>query len=177
MNDTLFKNTTKYDKESLLKLQNKVMLKWIILGASIIILISLAVGVPLILFVNEFVGGALIIIGFLGGIVFLPYFIKNIIKKQQFLNEGEKYINSFEFFRDKFSIKSSTLNSKNSNDKKIDVYYNDIYKIIISNLYINIFISPSESLILDKRGMTKGTADDLIDLLSKLNLKVKLINF
>lgn len=179
MEDVLFKNITKYDKTSLLKFQNKVMLKWIILCAFIIISICLPVGISLILFLNEYVGGSIIIIGFLGAFVFLPCFIKDTLKKLHMFKAGEKFVNSYEFFQEKLTINSSISNTKklNLNDKKTNIYYNDIYKITISNLYINFFISPSESLILDKRGMTKGTADDLIDLLSIYDFKIKYYKF
>lgn len=177
MNDTLFKNTTKYDKESLLKLQNKVILKWIILGASIIILISLAVGVPLILFVNEFVGGAIIVLGALGGAVLLPYLLKDSVKKQNAKVLGDrKYLNTFEFYEDKMIIINSATKSLDDNDyteiARAEIEISNIYRLLLDNIYIFIYLDKKQSLFLDQRGMTKGTAGELAEFLQNKGVKV-----
>ena len=93
--EPLFKNTSKINEEELTKYQLKLLKKTIILFAAVVILISLGAGIPILIFVNEFVGGAIIVLGALGGAVLLPYLLKDSVKKQNAKVLGDrKYLNT-----------------------------------------------------------------------------------
>ena len=177
MEEALFKNTSRISEQELTKYQLKMLTKTIILFATVVILISVAVGLPLIFFVNEFVGGAIIVLGALGGAVLLPYLLKDSVKKQNAQILGDrKYLNTYEFFQDKMTIiNSATDNFSSSEYKEIaraDIDIKNIYKLMVDPIYIFIYLDSRQSLFLDKRGMTKGTAGELVEFIQGKGVKI-----
>lgn len=175
--EPLFKNTSKINEEELTKYQLKLLKKTIILFAAVVILISLGAGIPILIFVNEFVGGAIIVLGALGGAVLLPYLLKDSVKKQNAKVLGDrKYLNTFEFYEDKMIIiNSATDNFADNTYKEIaraEIPNANIYRILLDNIYIFIYLDKKQSLFLDQRGMTKGMAGELAEFLQNKGVKV-----
>lgn len=175
--EPLFKNTSKINEEELTKYQLKLLKKTIILFAAVVILISLGAGIPILIFVDEFVGGAIIVLGALGGAVLLPYLLKDSVKKQNAKVLGDrKYLNTFEFYEDKMIIiNSATDNFADNTYKEIaraEIPNANIYRILLDNIYIFIYLDKKQSLFLDQRGMTKGTAGELAEFLQNKGVKV-----
>lgn len=177
MEELLFKNTSRINEQELTKFQLKMLKVPIILFAAAIILISIGAGVPIIIFLNEFAGGALIIFGAIGGGVLLPYLIKDSVKKQNASVLGDrKYLNTFEFYEDKMIIINSATKSLDDNDyteiARAEVEISNIYRLLLDNIYIFIYLDKKQSLFLDQRGMTKGTAGELVEFLQNKGIKV-----
>ena len=87
-----------------------------------------------------------------------------------------KYLNTFEFYEDKMIIiNSATDNFADNTYKEIaraEIPNANIYRILLDNIYIFIYLDKKQSLFLDQRGMTKGTAGELAEFLQNKGVKV-----
>lgn len=175
-NELLFKNTSRMNEEEIFSFQSFVLKKTIILSAIAIVLVCAAIGVGL-LFVNTFLGIAIMVCGVLGGAFIMPYMITDGIKKQnQQMFDNKKCLNNFEFYNDHIKI-TSEVTTKDSNEYVESanevLLYLDVYQVAVYKTYIFIYINKRQSYILNQKGMTKGVVADLLDFLKSKNIKIK----
>lgn len=122
-------------------------------------------------------GIILIVCGCIGGLIFVPYLMKESIKKQNSQNLGDrKYLNTFEFYQDTIEVTTEATSSKQTNDYKPvatqSVKYEELFQLVVYKGHLFLFISPGQSFILNFKGMTKGTYQDVIDLVKSKNVKI-----
>ena len=176
MDECKFKNTSKMDSDEITVFQNAVMKKTIFLTSVVFFLIFAGIGTGLA-FWNLTSGIITGVCGIIGGFILLPYLMKENQKKQNASVLGDKtYLNTYEFFEDSFVI--STQASKPDSKEYEDIasqklYYQDIYKVMIYREHLFIFINPRQSFILNFKGMTKGTAGEVIELFKAKNIKIQ----
>lgn len=171
-----FKNTSKMDDEEISLFQNFALKKTTIISSIVFALIFAGLGVGLS-FVDMTLGITLIVCGLLGGFVLLPYLMKESLKKQNKQNLGDKkYLNTFEFYESYILITSEANSSENKNEYQPianqKLFYADIYKIVAYKEHLFIYINPHQSFILNYKGMTKGTAGEIIELAKEKNIKL-----
>ena len=122
-------------------------------------------------------GIILIVCGCIGGLIFVPYLLKESVKKQNIQNLGDrKYLNTFEFYQDTVEVTTEATSSKQTNDFKPvatqSLKYEELYQLVVYKGHLFLFISPGQSFILSFKGMTKGTYQDVIALIKSKNVKV-----
>ena len=172
----LFKNTTKLNENDVINFQKDSIKKISFIYGLVIFLICLGAGVGLY-FVNSFLGIAMIVLGAVGGFAIFPYSTKTYSTRSNAENfYGIKSTNYYEFYQDEFIVKGeiADLESQKKKDLAEEKYkYEDVVKVSVIKNYICIFISKSQSFVLDKRGMTKGVCADLISFFKEKQIKVK----
>lgn len=155
-NELLFKNVSKMNEEEISAFQSFALKKTIILSSLALILFFSAIGAGL-LFVDTFLGIAVIVCGVLGGGVLMPFLTKDSVKKQNRLVFGDKkYLNNFEFYSDYLFTTSNATASKESNDYEQvasqKVNYSDASPTSdLQNVYIFICKQSSKFCIKPKR--------------------------
>lgn len=176
MEEALFKNTSKMDHEEISVFQNSVSKKANFTTSIIFTLIFVGAGVGLA-FLDLTIGIIAIACGVLGGFVFLPYLLKENMKKVNKESLGDKkYLNTFEFYGDNFVV---TSEASPLDEQKFEVvgsqkiYYKDLHKVVVYQERLFIFINPRQSFIFNFKGMTKGTAGEVIELFKNNNVPVK----
>lgn len=174
MEELLFKNTSKMDSEEITLFQSAVMKKTIWITSIIFCLIFAGAGVG-VSFLNMTLGIIIIICGLIGGFVLLSYLFKESQKKQNKELLGDKtYLNTYQFYGEYFEVNSqASSNGKDYEDVGSQkVYYKDLYKVTIFRERLFIFINPRQSFIFSFKGMTKGTAGEVIELLKGKQVKI-----
>lgn len=174
-NKIIFKNTSKMDSEEITLFQNAVMKKRVLVMSFIFCLIFAGAGVGLS-FVDMTLGIILIVCGIIGGFVLLPYLMKESQKKQNKEILGDKtYLNTYEFYNDYFEIISQASENKKDYEEvgSQKIYYKDLYKVVVYKERLFIFINPRQSFIFHFKGMTQGTAGELIEFFKSKNIKIK----
>ena len=175
-NQVLFKNTSKMDESEITLFQNAVMKKTTIITAIVFSLIFVAMGVGLS-FWELTLGIITIACGVVGGFVLIPYLMKETQKKQNKEILGNKtYLNTYEFYNEYLEVTSqATENGRTEYEEvgKQKIYYKDIFKVKIYRERLFIFINARQSFIFNFKGMTQGTAGEVIELLKSNNIKVK----
>ena len=156
--DLKFKNTTKLNEQAITAFQIFAMKKYTWTIASLISIVFGGLGLGLC-FVNAYIGVAVLIAGILGGVIFFPYLSREQIKKQNALIfEGKKYVNVFEFFDEKLVV----TNVDGENDIYQIYDYKGLVQVVLFAEYIAIYINKNQSYLLDKKGMNKGTIDEVL---------------
>ncbi len=168
--DLLFYNTTKLTEEEITAFQTFAMKKDNLWASIFISLLSVGLGVGLI-FVNTYVGVAIIIAGLLGGLVLFPYITKEQLKRQNLeMFEDGKYINTFEFYEDYLKVTNIDGNKTEENSISQEFKYDELYKFTLFKQYLFIFENKFQGFILAQTCMTKGTIGDLVDFLKSKNI-------
>lgn len=173
--NAIFKNTSKMDDEEISLFQNFVLKKNTIISSLVFSIIFIGGGVGMC-FVDLTIGLALAICGVIGGIILLPYLMKESLKKQNKITLGDrKYLNTFEFYEDHIFITSQATSSPTANDYQEiasqKVFYKDLFKFVAYKEHLFIFINQKQSFIFDYRGMTKGTAGEVVEFLKDKGVK------
>ena len=164
-----FKNTTKLNEQAITAFQIFAMKKYTWTIASLISIVFGGLGLGLC-FVNAYVGVAVLIAGILGGVIFFPYLSREQIKKQNALiKKKKKYVNVFEFFDEKLVV----TNVDGENDIYQIYDYKGLAQVVLFAEYIAIYINKNQSYLLDKKGMNKGTIDEVLALLKSQNIPFK----
>lgn len=170
----LFSNVSKLDENAVEKF-NKVISKKII-GYAILIVVAFSglIG-GLLCIANLFLGIATIGVGVVVGIPLITYLIKDTMKKDAHkLLGGNKYLVHFDFYENEVLLKAEacTEGSKEYTPSGEDrMEYGEILKVIVSDT--DIYIQRTgQANILDQRGMTKGTAGELIEFFKSKGIKV-----
>ncbi len=175
LEELLFKNTSKMDEKEITIFQNFALKKVTITSSVVFALFFVALGIGLA-FVNVALGVILIVCGCIGGFIFMPYLMKENVQKQNNDNLGDrKYLNTFEFYENQINVATEATTSKQSNDYKQiatqTLRYEDLYQLVIYKNHLFLYINPSQSFILNFNGMTKGTYQELIELIKSKNVK------
>ena len=161
--DLLFYNTTKLTEEEITAFQTFAMKKDNLWASIFISLLSVGLGVGLI-FVNTYVGVAIIIAGLLGGLVLFPYITKEQLKRQNLeMFEDGKYINTFEFYEDYLKVTNIDGNKTEENSISQEFKYDELYKFTLYKQYLFIFENKFQGFILAQTCMTIGIIGDLVD--------------
>ncbi len=173
--NAIFKNTSKMDDEEISLFQNFVLKKTTFISSLVFSIIFIGGGVGMC-FVDLTIGIALAICGVIGGIILLPYLMKESLKKQNKITLGDrKYLNTFEFCQDYIFITSQATSSPTANDYQEiasqKVFYKDLFKFVAYKEHLFIFINQKQSFIFDYRGMTKGTAGEVVEYLKAKGVK------
>ena len=173
--EPLFKNTSKMDAKEITVFQTYAMKKTFLWVSIVFALIFIGVGVG-VSFIDLTFGIIAIACGLLGGFALLPYLMKENIKKQNEQNlDGKKYLNTYEFFEDKVVVSSESA-LPNTNEYKLDasqeIEYKDFYQAVCLKEYMFLFLSESQSFVVDYKGMTKGVIADLIEFLKTKEIKI-----
>ena len=173
--NAIFKNTSKMDDEEISLFQNFVLKKTTFISSLVFSIIFIGGGVGMC-FVDLTIGLALAICGVIGGIILLPYLMKESLKKQNKITLGDrKYLNTFEFCQDYIFITSQATSSPTANDYQEiasqKVFYKDLFKFVAYKEHLFIFINQKQSFIFDYRGMTKGTAGEVVEYLKAKGVK------
>lgn len=173
--NAIFKNTSKMDDEEISLFQNFVLKKTTFISSLVFSIIFIGGGVRMC-FVDLTIGLALAICGVIGGIILLPYLMKESLKKQNKITLGDrKYLNTFEFWQDYIFITSQATSSPTANDYQEiasqKVFYKDLFKFVAYKEHLFIFINQKQSFIFDYRGMTKGTAGEVVEYLKAKGVK------
>ncbi len=173
--NAIFKNTSKMDDEEISLFQNFVLKKTTFISSLVFSIIFIGGGVRMC-FVDLTIGLALAICGVIGGIILLPYLMKESLKKQNKITLGDrKYLNTFEFWQDYIFITSQATSSPTANDYQEiasqKVFYKDLFKFVAYKEHLFIFINQKQSFIFDYRGMTKGTAGEVVEFLKAKGVK------
>lgn len=175
-NEILFKNTSKMDEEEITKFQNVVMKKRIVWFSIVFSLIFAGIGAGLS-FVDLTFGIIIIVCGLLGGFVLFPYLMKEMQKKQnKSILSDKKYLNTYEFYQEFIAISTQSSENNSNSYQQIaqqKLYYKDIYQVWVYNDRLFIFINPSQSFIFNFKGMTKGTAGEVVELFKTKGVKLK----
>lgn len=175
MQEIKFKNTSRIDENTVLEMQKKITKKMSMMVAFLWSVLFVILGVAL-LFVNTFLGVSVITCGTVGSFTLVPFIVKDSTKKQtQKLFQGKKFLVTFEFYDDSLNVLSESSESGENNfipENSIKVSYDEIKKCTQNDLYIYLFLNKSQSLILDKKGMLKGTADEIVSFLNEKGVKI-----
>lgn len=171
----LFSNTSKLD-QSVVEKFNKTISKKIIGYAILLVTLFCGVVGGLLCLLNLFLGIAVIGVGVVVGIPLVTFLIKDAMKKDsQKLMNGKKYLVHFEFYENELILKAEEANENEkeytfSGEDRID--YTQILKIIVADT--DVYIQRAgQANVLDQRGMTKGTAGELIEFLKSKGIKTK----
>lgn len=175
-NEMLFKNTSKLDEQEITAFQNAVMKKKIFTFSIIFALIFVGAGIGFA-FLNLTLGIILIVCGTLGGFVLLPYLMKESQKKaNQEMLGGNKFLNTYEIYDDHIDITTQEASSENNLYNEVasnKLYLQDIFLVMVYKERLFIFINQSQSFILNFRGMTKGTAGELVEFFKNSKVPVQ----
>lgn len=176
MEEIIFKNTSKMDHEEISIFQNTVSKKANFITSILFALIFVGLGVGLS-FVDLTLGIILIVCGVIGGFLLVPYLLKESMKKANKETLGDrKYLNTFEFYEEYFFVSTEASPLTQQKFEKIGsqkVYYTDLHKVVVYKERLFIFINSRQSFIFNFKGMTKGTAGEVIELFKSKNIKVK----
>lgn len=172
----LFSNTSKLD-QSVVEKFNKTISKKIIGYAILLVTLFCGVVGGLFCLLNLlFLGIAVIGTGVIVGIPLVAFLIKDAMKKaSQKLMNGKKYLVHFEFYENELILKAEEANENEkeytfSGEDRIN--YAQILKIIVADT--DVYIQRAgQANVLDQRGMTKGTAGELIEFLKSKGIKTK----
>lgn len=174
--EVIFKNTSKMDESEITLFQNSVMKKSIFTTSIIFSLIFVGIGVGLS-FWDLTLGIITIACGVIGGFVLIPYLMKETQKKQNKALLGDKtYLNTYEFYNDYFQVTSQASPKDKAEYEEVGrqkIYYADLHKVRVYRERLFIFINPRQSFIFNFKGMTQGTAGEVIEFLKSHNVKVK----
>lgn len=175
-NDALFSNTSKLDEE-VAKEFNAFMGKKITVYAVLALIVICGVLGGLSCIFNLFLGIAIIGVGALIGAPLTAYLIKDSLKKQS-ANAlgGGKFLVHFDFYDSNFKIMVEGCKKEENEYKYVGeevVDYLSITKIVVTDTKIYLQRNNNQANIVDQRGMTHGTAGELIDLLKGKGLKVE----
>ncbi len=170
-----FKNTTKMDDEEISIFQSYALKKTTLISSILFSLLFVGAGIG-ISFIDLEMGIILIVCGLLGGFVLLPYLLKEILKKQNKTTLGDKkYLNTFEFCDEFILVESQASSSKETNDYQQvasqKIFYKDVFKVVIYKEFLFVYLNARQSLILNFKGMTLGTAGELVEFLKGKNIK------
>lgn len=167
--DIILKNTTSLNESDITSFQLFAQKKHTFIVATIITLVLVGLGVGLC-FVNAYVGGAIIIAGIVGGIIFFPYLSKEQIKRQNaVLFNGGKYVNVFEFYDD--HLKVTNVDEDRDEDYFQTFEYSTLYQFVEYQEFLFIYTSKNQCFLVLKTGMNKGTIAELIEFLKNKNIK------
>lgn len=171
----LFACVSKVDREAVDRFNKHIGKKVMTSGVALIIGFCALVG-GLLCLVNLFLGITTIGVGVVIGAPLTGYIIKDAMKKQSesFL-AGNKYLVHYDFFEDDIVIRAQVAEENEKNYQPVGeevVSYAQILKVIVhdTDIYIQ---RQGQANIIDQRGMTKGTAGELIDFLKKKGLKME----
>ena len=149
--EVLFKNETIYNKKAYNKFINEHRSKF---GCKenlyTILFIFMFVFLLLYLLINKiFITSILLLIAF---IVFLEYRfvqpVKNVNKDMESKKIKEQYKNIYKFYKYYFVIKNKEMDEK--------MFYFRIYRVLESDTYFYIYLSPRQAFIVSKSGFMKG---------------------
>lgn len=174
-NNPLFTNKSLLNKEVVEKF-NKFMGKKLAVSACFIVIgFSVVVG-GLLCLANLFLGISVMGIGLIIGCPLTTFLIKDAMKKDtQRLLGGKKFLLNFEFFENEILIKAESSfegENKFSFEGEEKIGYEDIVKVIVADT--DIYIQRAgQANIVDQRGMTYGTAGELIEFLRDKNIKIE----
>ena len=173
--EMLFKNTSKLDDKEIASFQTFAMKK-VNLTASILfttVFVAIGIGVS---FIQIIYGLISLACGVIGGFVLLPYLMKESLKKHNEKNfDGRKYLNTYAFFDEYVTITSEQAMPGSNEYKEIaskNLEYIDIYQVVLRDDHLYLYLDSYQAFILDYKGMTKGTATELIALLKEKCFKV-----
>ncbi len=170
----LYKNSSKMDDEEIIIFQNYALKKTLFISSIVFTLIFIAVGIGTSFF-DLTMGIVFIVCGLLGGFVLLPYLIKENVKKQNKTSLGDKrYLNTFEFYEDYIFVESKASAKDKNEFQQVatqKVLYKDVFKIVVYREFLFIFLNARQSLILNFKGMTFGTAGEMIEFLKTKSIK------
>ena len=157
-------------------LQNFAIKKVTLWTSIIFALVFAGIGAGLS-FVNLTLGIIIIASGLLGAFVLIPYLMKESIKKaNKDLLADKKYLNTYQFFEDYFMAETQASSLDENNYEKVGsqkIYYKDLYQVVVYQEHLFIYINSKQSFILNFKGMTLGTAGELIELLKSAKVLVK----
>lgn len=73
-------------------------------------------------------------------------------------------------------VTSEATTSKESNDYSVNaeekLLYSDLFQVVVYKTYIFLYINKAQSFVLNQKGMTLGTAGELILFLKDKGLKI-----
>lgn len=172
----LFKNTSKMDDEEISIFQSYAIKKTMLISSILFSLIFVGIGIGTS-FYDLTMGIVFIVCGLLGGFVLLPYLLKENVKKQNKITLGDKkYLNTFEFYDEYIFVESQATSSKETNDFQSvasqKVFYKDVYKVVTYREFLFIYLNSRQSLILNFKGMTLGTAGEVVEFLKGKSIKI-----
>ncbi len=173
--EALFSNKSILDKSAVEKFNKLIGKKLTAYGIVLVMAFCGVVG-GLLCLVNLFLGIAVIGVGALIGCPLTAYLIKDAMKKDaEKLLGGKKYLVNFDFYDDKVAIKAEEADegaSKYTYSGEEEFPYQDILKIIVND--VEIYIQRAgQANILDQRGMSQGTAGELIEFLRGKGVKIE----
>ncbi len=176
MDEVKFKNTSKMDDNEISLFQNFALKKVTLISSIVFTLLFVGGGVGLC-FLDLTMGITLIVCGVAGGVILLPYLLKESVKKENKIALGDrKYLNTFEFYEDYVMVSTQATKDKQSNDylpvANQRIEYQDLFKLVCYREYIFLYINQKQSFILNCRGMTQGIASDLVKFLKSKGVKI-----
>lgn len=174
-NNPLFTNKSLLNKEVVEKF-NKFMGKKLSVSACLIVIgFSVVVG-GLLCLANLFLGISVVGIGLIIGCPLTTLLIKDTMKKDtQRLLGGKKFLLNFEFFENEILIKAESspeAENKFSFEGEEKIGYEEITKAVVVDTDIYVY-RVGQANIVDQRGMTHGTAGELIEFLSNKKIKIE----
>ena len=171
--DTLYENSSSLDADEITAFQNYMLKKTSMAIAIAIAVFFAAVGIGLA-FLNTYVGVSILIAGIIGGLIIFPYISKESMKKQNAeLFGGKNYVVNFKFSSSGMEVvnidQTDPMNVKEAGQS---FAFNEIFKAVVYKTHIFIFTNRHQSFILDQKGMTKGTAGEVLEVLKNNGVKV-----
>ena len=172
----LFQNTSKMNEDEIYVFQKYELKRSIIGAVAFVIGISLLIGIPMC-FLNIYAGVAIIVAGIIAGGVLMPYLMKDSVKKQNMLLFGEqKHLNNFDFKENSVLIVSKSTKDKESNDyeevAREELSYLEFSQVVVYKTYLFLYLDQKQSFVINQRGMTKGTAGELVEFLITKGIRV-----
>lgn len=153
----IFKNTTKYSKETYMKFlefhNQKYGVKYQIYTILFIILLIYCI---IINIKYQNILTAIIFTGVLGLVIYQRYFSQIEIIKKELKSEQIEKENQFTFY---FYEKYFKIRNKQLNDK---IKYKQLYKIHETEEYFYLYIDHTHSYILNKKGFTEGEPNEFL---------------
>ncbi len=173
MEEVLFKNVSamgEKEAKALIKVTGK---RAMIIFSLVFPLIFIALGVTFILLDDLDFALWMFAFAIAFVIVFPLLFLFSAKQANKQVIGGKRLLNTFEFKEDILSIATENLQDGNSLvSGTSNLYYKDLFKCLVTNEYIFLFINQRQSFILDVNGMVQGEANDLIEF-----LKTKMVKF
>lgn len=169
-----FSCTSKMSKNEIAVFESYIFKKLSFTCVTSIILICLMLG-GAICFIDVFLGIAGVGIGVIVGIPLVLYLLKNELKKKDQQTIGDNvYLNRFDFYEDVIEIESQRKNGAQFEfSAKARDPYSGFAKAIVYSTYIFLLKNGNQAFILDQKGMTTGTAGELIEFLKSKGLKIE----
>ncbi len=168
MEEVLFKNVSAMGEKETKALINITGKKAMIIFSLVFPLICIALGVAFI-FLNDL---EMAIFMFVCAVIFAALFPLLFLWSAKQANKqvinGKRLLNTFEFKEDILTITTENLTDGIVTGTS-NLYYKDLFKCLLTNDYIFLFINARQSFILDVNGMVQGDSESLIEFLkSKL---------